>query len=93
MKPTIGRIVWVRLGNEDRICPGIVCEVHSDTCISIQVLNREGGQFVSSCVQGSVDATETPATISNRWDWMPYQKSKGEENVERSAADAGRAPA
>lgn len=92
MTPTIGRIVLVRLpcGSPGvalyRVCPGIVCEVHSDTCISVQVFNRQGGEFVSSVVQSEGLPLDIPA--GNRgWDWMPYQKAVAAERVAEGKPD------
>ncbi len=79
--PTIGRVVWTRFvesEEDETVRPGIVVEVHSDTCIGVKIFNPSGETYHSH-----VEQSEGLKTVQG-WDWMPYQKQQAAKASEET---------
>jgi len=72
MVPTIGRIVHFKAA-EDVVRPAIITEVHSDTCVNLQVFQPGQDNWRTSVTQGEG---------VGQWQWMPYQVGQAAKTEE-----------
>lgn len=73
MQPTIGRIVYVRVGGEDGIRPAFITKVWSDECVNLHVIRDNGdGDNVSEYITSSM-YNESENLIGS-WYWPPIPK-------------------
>lgn len=97
IKPTVGRIVWYRPDEQDRITMSIheggqplsatVCHVWSDTCVNLSVIDSDGGCHKRTSV--TLRQSDEPWAGGRHCEWMPYQKGQAAktEELERSVKE------
>lgn len=86
ISPTIGRVVWYHppgMKIEAQPYPGLICHVHSDTCVNVGGFDHNGVPFKDT----SVLLLQEPGTYGNpgggSWcEWMPYQIGQAKRNEE-----------
>lgn len=72
MSPTVGRIVHYDSPYyaDKKILPALIIDVHSDTCVSIQVFNGTGATFETSVIMGN---------SKGQWSWPPKVEAAPDE--------------
>lgn len=91
IKPTIGRVVWLRRTDSiDRSQPEVafITAVHSDTLVNVAAFDYNGAPLVRTSVHLRQDNDELPQWAANCYvEWMPYQKGQAAktEELERAA--------
>lgn len=92
IKPTIGRVVWLRRPENTREQPeaALITYVHTDTCINVGGFDANGAPF--GCTSVYLDQGDDPRP---KWaniyaEWMPYQKGQA---ARTEALEAQRVPA
>lgn len=92
IKPTVGRVVWfyVYVAGQGHKGPlaGHVCQVHSDDCVNLMVINESGVPRSETSVK-LVQSNEPPPN-HDYCGWMPYQTGQAAktEAAEKALADA-----
>lgn len=74
-KPSIGRIVWTHNGHIDKpgvVRPGMIVEVHSDTCVGVDI-SMPGGHTYESHMELSKGLNEDLC-----WDWPVIEGNQAE---------------
>lgn len=103
IKPTVGRVVWVRNrvpsdygrrpGQIDKAQPevGFIVYVHSDTCVNVAGFDRNGEHFaITSLVLRQLEddhVSDEHWTITHA-EWMPYQMGQAARTEQAERAAA-----
>ena len=75
IKPTIGRVVLVHLGESDQAEPALVSYVWNDRMINVGGFDRNGVHFSATSLKLLQDDDAIP-TVGYYAEWMPYQKAQ-----------------
>lgn len=80
IKPTVGRIVWVRRNESiDKAQPeaAMVCYVHGDgRLINVKGADHNGGDFVLTSLYLLQDEDDNQIPPWPYAEWMPFQKGQ-----------------
>lgn len=83
IKPTVGRVVLVHRGPGQPAVPALICDVHSDTCITVGGFDQYGASFSETSVELLQD--EVPPGHGRYAKWMPFQKGQAAKTEELEA--------
>lgn len=94
IKPSIGRVVWVRRPdslNQSQPEAALVTFVHSDTCINVGGFDANGAPFARTSVYLDQGDAPRPSWATIYAEWMPYQKGQAVKHDALETAAAARA--
>ena len=90
IKPSIGRVVWLKAGNAtiDQPQASLITYVHSDSIVNLVTFNKFGGPTGLTSVILSQE-NYTDGEVGKAY-WMPYQKAVAvkEDALALPAADS-----
>jgi hypothetical protein len=70
-KPTIGRVVYFKTSKDAAHETATICDVHSDTVVSLDVTSRGGTHRFEASVTYQGDAASDRDAASRCWYWPP----------------------